>query len=40
MDLETWKPKRQNNWGKPLEIAGIRFDNPSTYTEKINIKKN
>jgi len=40
MELESWKPIRQNNWDKPLEIAGIRFNMPNAYTEKVNIKKN
>ena len=33
MGLKTWKPLRQNNWEKPLVIAGLSFTNPRTFSE-------
>ncbi len=34
LELNSWKPKRKNNWDKPLEIGGIKFDNPKVLTSK------
>ncbi len=28
MDLKSWKPEKRNNWIKPLEVAGLRFEIP------------
>ena len=33
MELATWKPKRQNNWDKPLEIAGFCFSSPKAFSK-------
>ena len=33
MELETWKPNRQNNWNKSLEIAGLSFLSSKEFTK-------
>ena len=37
MELKSWEPKRQNNWGKPLTIGGITFSQPNTFIENIKV---
>ena len=34
ISLETWKPDRQNSWGKPLKVAGLTFDKPTKKESK------
>lgn len=31
LEIQSWKPKQQNNWKKPLELAGLLFKTPTTY---------
>lgn len=31
MDVRSWCPNRQNNWDKPLEIAGLVFKSPEEF---------
>ena len=38
MELETWKPKRQNRWTKPLELAGLSFSSPKTFIKAANLR--
>ena len=33
LELNAWKPNRQNNWTKPLIIGGISFDGPDRFSE-------
>ena len=33
MNLKAWQPEMSNSWEKPLEVAGLQFTNPKTYSE-------
>ena len=38
MDLNTWKPNKQNNWKQPLEIAGLIFTSSNVFKEALSTK--
>lgn len=35
LNLESWKPERKNSWNETLTIAGVEFDTPRGFLQKI-----
>ena len=35
MGHEAWKPNRQNNWKKPLEVCGLSFSGPKEFNKTL-----